>query len=59
MIYQHRIITNRQRQPAGMAAQPGYVSEVMIAALFRLGDEWSEGHVQDDDITFVMLHVQG
>lgn len=34
-------------------------SEQIIAALVRLGDEWSEGRAQDDDITFVVLRVRG
>ena len=33
-------------------------SEQIIAALIRLGDDWSEGRAQDDDITFVVLKTR-
>ncbi len=33
-------------------------SEQIIAELVRLGDEWSEGRPQDDDITFVTLKLK-
>ena len=33
-------------------------SQDIIAALIRLGDEWSEGRPQDDDITFVVLKIR-
>ena len=33
-------------------------SEAIIAELVRLGDEWSEGRPQDDDVTFVVLKVK-
>jgi serine phosphatase RsbU (regulator of sigma subunit) len=45
----------RQALPA-LAAQP---SEAIITALLRLGDEWGEGRPQDDDITFVVLKLNG
>jgi serine phosphatase RsbU (regulator of sigma subunit) len=45
----------RQALPA-LAHQP---SEQIITDLVRLGEEWSEGRAQDDDITFVVLRVRG
>lgn len=34
-------------------------TEEIIAALIRLGEEWSEGRPQDDDVTFVVLKIKG
>ena len=33
-------------------------SEAIIAELIRVGDEWSEGRPQDDDMTFVVLKIR-
>ena len=33
-------------------------AEQIIAELTRLGDEWSEGRAQDDDVTFVVLKIK-
>ena len=30
----------------------------LIADLIRLGDEWSEGRPQDDEVTFVVLKIK-
>ena len=32
--------------------------EQIIAALTHLGDDWSEGRPQDDDVTFVVLKIK-
>ncbi|MBS1810831.1 MAG: SpoIIE family protein phosphatase [Acidobacteria bacterium] len=34
-------------------------SAEIIVALTRLGDEWSAGRAQDDDVTFVVLKIKG
>ena len=44
---------------AALPALAHQSSEQIIAALLRLGDEWSEGRAQDDDITFVVLKTKG
>ncbi len=33
-------------------------SEVIISELIRIGEEWSDGRPQDDDITIVVLRVK-
>ncbi len=33
-------------------------AEQIIVELTRLGDEWSEGRPQDDDVTFVVLKIK-
>jgi serine phosphatase RsbU (regulator of sigma subunit) len=48
--------TRIQQALPGLAQQS---AEQIIAALIRLGDEWSDGRAQDDDITFVVLRVRG
>ncbi|MFN0120618.1 MAG: SpoIIE family protein phosphatase, partial [Blastocatellia bacterium] len=41
-----------QQALPGLAGQS---AEQIIAGLVHLGEEWSEGRAQDDDVTFVAL----
>jgi sigma-B regulation protein RsbU (phosphoserine phosphatase) len=47
--------TRIQQALPALAQQP---AEEIISALVRLGEEWSKGHPQDDDITFVVLRMK-
>ncbi|MFN7944135.1 MAG: SpoIIE family protein phosphatase [Blastocatellia bacterium] len=51
----HGAMLEDERIHQALPALGGQSAEEIIAGLVRLGDEWSAGHPQADDITFVVL----